>query len=110
MLALDWSTLAWSEPADIRFMRGALADVDVYGVLAVGDLQAADALDLEADTPAPANGFYYLVRPLGCGSWQTEPESRTGSRRITALITLSALSAHRDRPCGCGREPVRNRA
>jgi len=46
-------------------------------------LLGAVALDMSTDAPATGQGLYYLVRPLGCGSWQSEPGAEPG--RDTAL-------------------------
>jgi hypothetical protein len=73
-------TFAWLSPADVKFVRGALASVGTYGVNESGDLFAASSLT-DASVPAPGAGFYYLVRIAGSctvGSWQSvlgaEPE------------------------------------
>jgi hypothetical protein len=65
--ALDKGTLGWAAPEDVRYVRGELASVSSYGVLETGDLPGATSLDISADSGA----MYYLVKPLGCGSWQT---------------------------------------
>ena len=43
-----------------------------------GVMAAVSSLDISADTPAIGGGFYYVVKPLGCGSWQTAPGAEPG--------------------------------
>ena len=76
--AQDANTFGWGFVADVRFVKGDLADVGAYLTTGGGWLEDAMSLDVSLDNPAPGNGLYYLARLLGCGSWQTvlgdEPE------------------------------------
>ena len=53
------------------FGEGDLANVATYTTTDAGVLMGVDSLDISADSPAVGSGMYYLVEPLGCGSWQT---------------------------------------
>jgi hypothetical protein len=75
LTADDAATLAWPTPADVRWVRGDLSGVSGYATLDDGILPGATSLSMAVDSPAPGSGFYYLVRPLDCGSWQTEEEA-----------------------------------
>ena len=75
IMALDRETLVWAGAADIRFVRGDLADVEMYATTGDGTLLGATSLDISLDAPAPGAGLYYVVRRLGCGSWQTLPDA-----------------------------------
>ncbi|MCP3978635.1 MAG: hypothetical protein GY716_04780 [bacterium] len=69
--APDADTLSWPNPADVRFVKGPLSSVSSYAVTGSGVLAGESSLDLTADVPGPSIGVYYLVKPYGCGSWQT---------------------------------------
>jgi hypothetical protein len=71
VLAQDASTLAWTSPADVQFAKGPLAGVGGYVVIGAGNLPGATTLDISADLAPLGEGFYYVVRPIACGSWQT---------------------------------------
>jgi hypothetical protein len=75
IMALDRETLTWTVAADVRFVRGDLTNVETYAMTGDGMLFGATSLDIAFDAPAPQAGLYYLVRPLGCGSWQTVPDA-----------------------------------
>jgi CSLREA domain-containing protein len=66
----EWMT--WPTPADVHYAKGDLAGVAAHETFDDGWRMNVDALDISMDEPAPGTGIYYLVRPLGCGSWQTE--------------------------------------
>jgi len=55
--------------------------VDTYATTADGTLLGVSSLDMSMDLPTVGAGVYYVVRPLGCGSWQTgsgaEPDRDT---------------------------------
>jgi parallel beta-helix repeat protein len=82
LTATDGNTLGWTTPADIRFAKGDLADIATFTTTDDGWMLGASSLDLSADVPGPGDGLYYLVKPLGCGSWQTamgaEPDRDAG--------------------------------
>ena len=63
--------MTWGAPRDVHFAKGNLADVSIYATTADGPLFLATSLDISADNPLPGQGLYYVVRLLGCGSWQT---------------------------------------
>ncbi len=63
--------MAWATAADVRVIKGDLAVVSSYEPISVTTLLGATSVDTSLDVPAFDNGLYYLVRPLGCGSWQT---------------------------------------
>ena len=71
ILALDPEAFSWSEPAEIDYVRGDLAFVDMYIV----DVFETLPLGTSLDDPLPPNtggGFFYLVKPdCTVGSWQT---------------------------------------
>ena len=67
--------LSWNDAADVRAVRGELAEVGIYGVLEELFLDSATSLDMSGDFPEQDKGFYYLVRLEICGSWQTEPDA-----------------------------------
>jgi len=76
--AQDPNTFRWESRADVRYVKGRLAEVSTYGTVGRGWLQNARTLDVSLDQPQPGTGLYYLMRGLACGSWQTlvgdEPE------------------------------------
>jgi len=80
--APDRHRLVWTMPADVRYARGDLAAVSSYATTGDGPLVAATFHDISGDHPAPNSGLYYVIKPLGCGSWQTlvgaEPGRDTG--------------------------------
>jgi 5-methylthioadenosine/S-adenosylhomocysteine deaminase len=66
-------TFGWPAPADVQFVRGALAVVGAYGTDQSGVVFQATSLS-DAAVPASGSGFYYLVRLGGrcsAGSWQS---------------------------------------
>ena len=65
------NTWVWPLAGDIRHARGDLVDVETYATTDDGTLCGATALDMSLDSPGPGDGMDYVVRPLGCGSWQT---------------------------------------
>ena len=71
LTAPDEDSLVWTTPVDIQFIKGPLAGVAGYATSQNGSIAATSALDISKDDPLPGDGVYYLVRPLGCGSWQT---------------------------------------
>ena len=71
--ALNNNILQWPAPAAVRFVKGDLAAVSGYSSTGDGTLFGATTLDISVDNPGSGDGMYYLVRPLGCGSWQTTP-------------------------------------
>jgi hypothetical protein len=76
--AQDKNTLLWSGPDDIRFARGDLADASTYTTTDDGFLLGVSSLDISADSPEPGSGLFYVVKPLGCGSWQTSLGAEPG--------------------------------
>jgi hypothetical protein len=61
----------WLAPADVVLARGALAQVARYAVDSLQSLELAVCFS-DAEPPAPAQGFYYLLRPdCPAGSWQS---------------------------------------
>ena len=52
-----------------------VAGVGTYGTTSDGTLFGVDSLDMSMDLPGTNSGLYYVVRPLGCGSWQTVPNA-----------------------------------
>ena len=73
VLAQNRDSLVWAAPADVHFVKGDLAGVATYQTTAEGSLVAATMLDISLDDPAPGTGLYFVLKPSGCGSWQTEP-------------------------------------
>jgi hypothetical protein len=71
ILAQDVNTMAWAAVQDVRFAKGDLGGVSTYATTGDGTMLDATSLDMSVDAPGPGSGMYYLVRPLGCGSWQT---------------------------------------
>ena len=71
--ALDADTWVWATPGDVRYVKGDLTAVATYATTAAGTMFNVSSLDMSQDLPASGGGLYYLVQPLGCGSWQTEP-------------------------------------
>ena len=69
--APDRNSLIWSTAGDIRYVRGDLSGVSSYTTFDDGSAQGATSLDISVDNPGPGTGMYYVVKPLGCGSWQT---------------------------------------
>jgi hypothetical protein len=57
----------------VQWVKGEIAAVGTYATTGGGTLSGATSLDISGDEPAPATGLYYLVRLLGCGSWQSSP-------------------------------------
>jgi hypothetical protein len=76
--AQDTNTLIWTTPADVRWRKGNLAGLSGYVTAGAGSLYAATSLDISADSPGSGAGMYYVVRELGCGSWQTELGTEPG--------------------------------
>ena len=52
--------------------------VSAYTATGDGTLLGGTSLDISADSPAVGGGLYYVVMPLGCGSWQTSPGAEPG--------------------------------
>ena len=73
LLAQSRDTLVWAAPANVHFVKGDLAGVDTYQTTVEGSLVAATMLDIALDDPAPETGLYFVLKPSGCGSWQTQP-------------------------------------
>jgi len=73
LLAQDANSLIWAGTADVRYCSGDLGDVGAYVTTDDGMLFGATGMDISGDNPASGSGLYYVVRPLGCGSWQTLP-------------------------------------
>ena len=78
VVAENSQTFSWPVDADVRFVKGDLANVSSYEVDLLDSLALTDNLT-DSSVPAPGTGFYYLVRPdCSVGSWQTslgaEPE------------------------------------
>jgi hypothetical protein len=72
ILAPDTNTLVWPVAVDVTWVKGDLALIDGYDVIASGSLTGVTSFDISADNPGADSGLYYLVRPPGaCGSWQT---------------------------------------
>ena len=78
ILATDTETFLWPVAADVIYVRGDLADVDLYAVDTVELLILATSLT-DASVPESGAGFFYLVRP-DClvGSWQTSLGAEPG--------------------------------
>ena len=71
VLALNSETLSWAEPAEIDYVRGDLALVDMYIVDVFETLPLGALLD-DPLPPGSGEGFFYLVKPdCAVGSWQT---------------------------------------
>ncbi|MBI3447896.1 MAG: terpene cyclase/mutase family protein [Acidobacteria bacterium] len=91
----DKDTFTWPSPVDVTYVKGDLASVRTYGVIAGGAVSYATSLSTFGDVPAVKKGYYYLFRPAGnCGktSWQStlgaEPGRDTASLgQITIAIT-----------------------
>jgi hypothetical protein len=71
MLAPSKDALGWATAQDVRSCRGDLAAVNSYATTYDGWSLGETTLDISNDIPAAGSGLYYLVKPLGCGSWQT---------------------------------------
>jgi hypothetical protein len=71
MLAPNKYTFAWSTPAEVRYASGDLATVSSYAVSKTGTLFGATRLSILTDVTPPGFGLFYLVKSLGCGTWQT---------------------------------------
>lgn len=69
LLALDENTFVWTSPADIDFVRGSLASLPTYGIIASGSAAFTTTLPVP-QVPAPGAGFYVIVR-TDCpgGTW-----------------------------------------
>jgi hypothetical protein len=78
LFAADPGSLFWTGAQDVRWVEGDLAAVGTYATTDGGVLLAATSLDISDDSPAPAAGLYYLVRLLGCGSWQSSANAEPG--------------------------------
>jgi parallel beta-helix repeat protein len=78
MLAQSKDALGWTTAQDVRFCRGDLAGVSSYTTIHDRWLLGATSVDISGDDPAVGSGLYYLVKPLGCGSWETAPGSEPG--------------------------------
>ena len=76
--AADKNTVVWAGANDVRFVMGDLVLVDTYANTDDGTLFGATSLDISEDQPDTGEGRYYLVRPLGCGSWQNVLGSEVG--------------------------------
>ncbi len=76
--AHDKHSFAWSTPTDVRYASGDLAAVSSYVASGTGTLLSATGLNTIADAPPPGSGLYYLVKPLGCGSWQSALGAESG--------------------------------
>ena len=63
---------------DIRWCKGDLAGMGAYAPTGAGSLYGETSLDISSDSPSAGSGMYYMVRELGCGSWQTALGSETG--------------------------------
>ncbi len=61
LLANDKVTFGWAFPADIDFVRGSLASLPTYGVIASGSAAFTTTLPVP-QVPAPGAGFYVIVR------------------------------------------------
>jgi hypothetical protein len=71
--ALDRESFGWPLPEDVRFVRGPLGGLSVYATLEEGMLLGSTTWSIGSAVPAAGDGWYYLVQPLGCGSWQSSP-------------------------------------
>ena len=60
-----------SEPGDLASVAG-------YATTENGWRMSASSLDISGDDPAEGSGLYYVVKPLGCGSWQTVMGAQPG--------------------------------
>ena len=78
VLAPSKDALGWATAQDVRFCKGDLAGVSSYATTHDGWSLGETTLDISEDNPAVGSGLYYLVKPLGCGSWQTTPGSQPG--------------------------------
>lgn len=79
--APDENTFSWPAPVDAAWVKGDLADVSTYGVIAGGAISYANTFDTFADVPAPGSGLYYLFRLAGdcaTASWQSSPGAEPG--------------------------------
>ena len=71
ILALNTETFSWPNPAEIDYVRGDLALVDMYIVDVFETLPLGTSLG-DPLPPGSSEGFYYLVKPdCAVGSWQT---------------------------------------
>jgi hypothetical protein len=71
VLAQDANTMGWGASQDVRYVKGDLTGLSTYTTTGDGTMLGATTLDTSMDSPGPGSGLYYLVRPLGCGSWET---------------------------------------
>jgi hypothetical protein len=71
--------LIWPDATDADFVKGELALVMVYDVIATGTLVAATGMDIADDVSGPGQGMYYLFKlPGACGAWQSSPGTEPG--------------------------------
>jgi len=76
--ALNPETFSWSEPAEVVFVKGDLANVSTYTVDLVDSVALTDNLT-DSSVPASGAGFYYLIRPdCAVGSWQSSLGAEQG--------------------------------
>ena len=78
MLAQSKDALGWATAQDVRFCKGDLASVSSYATTHDRWLLGETTVDISVDNPAAGSGLFYLVKPLGCGSWETAPGSEPG--------------------------------
>ncbi|MDX1387711.1 MAG: kelch repeat-containing protein [Acidobacteriota bacterium] len=72
-IVADGDALRWPMATNVDYVRGDLAEVEIYGVDVLGSETHVTSIE-DAAVPTPGNGFYYVVRLNGDrGSWQTNP-------------------------------------
>ncbi|HEX4826212.1 MAG TPA: hypothetical protein VFV19_18070 [Candidatus Polarisedimenticolaceae bacterium] len=70
----DKATFRWTTSADFRMVRGPFASASDIGTYTVdGTILGTGTTFIDAATPAPGTGFWYLVKRGGCGptTWQS---------------------------------------
>jgi hypothetical protein len=79
--ALDETMFGWPLPVDAAWVKGDLADVSTYGILAGGAISYGNIFDTSADVPPANSGFYYFFRLAGdcmTASWQSSVGAEPG--------------------------------
>jgi hypothetical protein len=71
-------TFSWPTPAAVAYVRGSLAGVATYAY-DLFDTLAPTSTIVDARSPLPGEGFYYLAKPsCAVGSWQSSPGAEPG--------------------------------
>lgn len=78
IVAVDGSTFAWAEPAEVVYATGDLAQVSTYSTSVVQSLPLGTSL-VDVALPASGQGFFYLTKPdCAVGSWQSSLGNEPG--------------------------------